>query len=50
MDSDKADHVYTALRTLWQYSKKEGGNADVIYLDFAKAFDKIDHGILCHKL
>ena len=25
-------------------------NADVIYLDFAKACDKIDHGILSYKL
>ena len=23
---------------------------DVIYLDFAKAFDKVDHGMICHKL
>ena len=23
---------------------------DSIYLDFAKAFDKVDKGILCHKL
>jgi len=29
---------------------EEGVNVDVIYLDFAKAFDKVDHGILCHKL
>lgn len=26
-----------------------GDNADMIYLDFAHAFDKVDHGILLHK-
>ena len=29
---------------------EEGKNIDVIYLDFAKTFDKVDHGILIHKL
>jgi len=29
---------------------EQGQNIDVIYLDFAKAFDKVDHGILAHKL
>lgn len=29
---------------------EEGNNVDVIYLDFAKAFDKVDHGVLLHRL
>ena len=29
---------------------EDGGNVDVIYLDFLKAFDKVDLGILLHKL
>ena len=31
------------------YLEKEN-NVDCLYLDFAKAFDKVDHGILSHKL
>ena len=29
---------------------EEGKATDTIYLDFAKAFDKVDHNILCHKI
>ena len=31
-------------------SLEEGYNVDSIYLDFSKAFDKVDIGILCHKM
>ena len=31
-------------------SWEEGKATDTIYLDFAKAFDKVDHNILCRKL
>ena len=28
-----------------------GGNTvDIVYLDFTKAFDKVDHGVLFHKI
>ena len=29
---------------------EEGNNVDTVYLDFSKAFDKCDHGILLHKI
>ena len=29
---------------------EEGANVDAIYLDFAKAFDKVDHGVVLQKL
>lgn len=29
---------------------KDKGQVDIIYFDFAKAFDRVDHGILAHKL
>ena len=39
------NHIEDSIRN-WE----EGKATDTIYLDFAKAFDKVDHDILCHKL
>ena len=29
---------------------ENGKNIDIVYLDYEKAFDKVDIGILCHRL
>ena len=39
-------HQIEQLIRAWE----EGNATDTIYLDFAKAFDKVDHNILCQKL
>ena len=39
---EQQDEVLKAL--------EDGDNLDTIYLDFSKAFDKCDHGIIFHKL
>ena len=43
--SQLMDHYQSILNIM-----ESGHGADVIYLDFAKAFDKVDHGILMMKL
>ena len=43
--SQLLEHIDTLLNIL-----QDGSNADVIYLDFAKAFDKVDFHIVLHKI
>ena len=39
---DDVDHIFQGLNN--------GEEVDTIYLDYAKAFDKVDHNILLAKL
>ena len=32
------------------YLMSGGNSVDIVYLDFAKAFVKVDHGVLLHKI
>ena len=43
--SQLLNQIETIIRSL-----ENGNDIDTIYLDFAKAFDKVDHYILCSKL
>ena len=43
----------TQLLSFWDTmltNLEEGGGSDAIYLDFSKAFDKVEHVVLLHKL
>ena len=47
--------ISTLTQLIEYYSRildllEELGTVDAIYLDFAKAFDKCDHGVIMHKL
>ena len=54
MASEKGDHAcllflvwYDDLMLMFTESSC---SVDMIYLDFSKAFDKVDHGVLLHKM
>ncbi|XP_069109886.1 uncharacterized protein [Argopecten irradians] len=53
MASDLENRVVTQLlepMENWSRSIDSGKSVDVIYLDFSKAFDKVSHKFLLHKL
>ena len=33
-----------------QLLSSENNSVDMVYLDFVKAFDRVDHGVLLHKI
>ena len=43
--SQLLEHHHNVINEIYN-----GSNVDVVYVDFAKAFDKVDHGILAYKL
>ena len=43
--SQLLEHHHNVINGLY-----EGSNIDVVYVDFTKAFDKVDHGVLAFKL
>jgi len=52
MDSSLAKarkHIFWTIFVVYE-AIKEGTRLDIVYLDFAKAFDKVDHNVLIRKL
>ena len=51
MVSERGDHVCQLLEHFDTMLNiiEDNNNADVIYLDFVKAFDKVDHTIVLNK-
>ena len=48
--ADPASPSCWSITTTYIDELEKSNNVDVIYLDFAKACDKVDHGILLNKL
>ena len=40
----------TVFDEVMQFLSSGNNTVDMVYLDFAKAFDKVDHGVLLHKI
>ena len=50
MGSGYKDHSQSRIHTKILDLLEEHGEVDIVYLDFAKAFDKCDHGVILDKL
>ena len=53
MGLERGAHAYRALLNVFDdimHLMSGGNTVDMVYLDFAKAFDKVDHGVLLHKI
>ena len=48
--ADPVSPSYWSMTRIILKELEKSNNVDVIYLDFAKSFDKFDHGILLNKL
>ena len=50
MVSENTDHVCLCVINLMLMFTESSCSVNMIYHDFSKAFDKVDHGVLLHKL
>ena len=53
MGLEEGAHAWSALLNVFDdivHLMSDGNTDDMVYLDFEKAFDKVDHGVLLHKI